>query len=151
MDIEKHVRAYVLANTDIRTAIGTRLYPIKLPQTATFPAMTMQRISGVRFPPLKGRASLARPRFQFDIWVRESATAAVLNQLREYGRLLVNWLEGKNIDVLDDDVSPAEYRRISFEFISDTETFEPDVNGGYYLYSADFYIWHQTGLGVVNG
>jgi hypothetical protein len=147
MDIEKHIRSYVLASSAIRAVIGTRFYPIKLPQNPTLPAMTLQRISGVRFPPLKGRASVARPRFQFDIWVRETANVPALNQLRGYGRLLLDWLEGKNIDVLDDEVSPAEYRNVSFEFITDDETFEPDVNGGFYRYRADFYIWHQTGHG----
>lgn len=149
MNVYKHIRAFILADGDIATRIGTRFYPIKVPQAATYPAMTMQRISGVRFPPLKGRASLARPRYQFDVWTKEGVASA-FDDCQALGRLLLDRLEGKNIDVQDDTVSPSETRRISFEFISDQDLFEPGTTttgGGYYRYSADYYVWHQADPG----
>ena len=146
MDVFGMVRAYVLADTSIATAIGTRFYPIKAPQNPVYPLITMQRISGVRFPPLKGRASLARPRYQFDVWTKEGVSSAYSTS-QTIGRLLLARLEGANVDLLDQSVSPAEYRRFSFEFDSDQDLFETDVSGGYYRYSADYFIWHQTGAG----
>lgn len=147
MDIYPHVRAYVLGDAAIASAIGTRCYPVKLPEKATTPAVTMQQISGVRFPPLKGRASLARPRFQFDVWTSEGVGSA-FSEARRIGQLLLDRLEGKNITVLDTSVSPNVNRRVSFEFDSDRDLFEEDVNGGYYRYSADYFIWYQTGHGM---
>lgn len=146
MDIFKHIRAYVLGDGALAAQLGTRVYPVKLPQTVTYPALTIQRISGVRHLPLKGRASLARPRYQFDVWTKEG-TANAFNQTQVLGRLLLDRLEGKTITVMDDSVSPEEPRIVAFEFDNDQDLFEPDVNGGYYRYSADFYVWFQTGHG----
>lgn len=146
VDIFKHVRAYLSADPALTASLSTRIYPVKLPQGVTFPALTFQRVSGVRFPPLKGRASLARPRYQFDIWTREGADSA-FSESQRLGRVLLDRLEGKNIYVLDDDVSPAEQRIVSFEFDSDRDLFDSDVNGGLYRYSADYFIWFQTGEG----
>ncbi len=148
MDVFKHVRAWVLGDPLIVAQVGTRVYPVKLPQTVTYPAITIQQISGVRHTPLKGRASLARPRFQFDVWTREGAASA-FESSRSIGQLLLDRLEGRNINVLDDEVSPAEYRRLSFEFDNDQDLFEPGVNGGYYRYSADYFVMYQTGHGPV--
>lgn len=141
------VRAYILADTALAAELGTRVYPVKLPQTPTYPAMTMQKISGVRYPPLKGRASLARPRYQFDVWTAERTGAAAFSDSQRIGRLLLDRLEGKNVDLVDTSVSPSATRRVSFEFDSDRDLFETDINGGYYRYSADYFIWHQTGNG----
>lgn len=146
MDIFKHVRAHLLEPSELRTALGTRVYPVKLPQNPTLPAMSIQRVSGVRYQSLRGRASLARPRYQFDIWTREG-TASAFSESQRLGRLLLDRIEGKDISVMDDDVSPAEPRIVSFEFDSDRDLFETDVNGGLYRYSADFFIWFQTGEG----
>lgn len=147
MNVFAMIRAYVLGDAAIAAVIGTRFYPIKVPQNPTYPAITMQRISGVRFPPLKGRASLARPRYQFDVWTKEGVLNAYATS-QSLGQLLLARLEGKNVDLLDASVSPAEYRRFSFEFDSDHDSFETDVNGGFYRYTADYFIWHQTGNGM---
>lgn len=147
MDIFTHVRAYLLEPSELRTALGTRIYPVKLPQNPTFPALTFSRVSGVRHPSLKGRASLASPRYQFDIWEREGRVPNAFNVTQSLGRALMDRLEGMNITVLDDDVSPAEERIVSFEFDSDRDLYDADVNGGLYRYSADYFIWFQTGEG----
>ena len=144
MDVQKHIRAFVMADPEIAAQIGTRFYPVKLPQTATFPALTLQRISGVRFQPLKGPASLARPRYQFDVWMKVADGVAAFSRTQMIGQLLRERLEGQRTDVLDDSVMPAVIRRMWFEFDTDRDLFEPDVNGGYYRYSADYFIWHQT-------
>jgi hypothetical protein len=140
------VRAYILADPAITAQIGTRLYPIKLPQAPTFPAMTMQRISNFPASSLRGRASLARPRYQFDVWTKEG-TSSAFSSTQTIGNLLRARLEAANVDLLDESVSPAEYRRFAFDFDTDRDLYETDVNGGYFRYSADYLIWHQTGEG----
>lgn len=50
--------------------IGARVYPGQLPQRPTLPAITYQRVSTtlVQTRDNAGRASLERPRYQFDCW-----------------------------------------------------------------------------------
>lgn len=144
MDVLRALRAYVLADPAIAAQIGDRLWPSKLPQHPTLPAMTMKRISGVRFGTLRGRAGLARPRYQFDIWVREG-TGSAAAQCQRIGRLLLARLEGKNVQLADTSVSPPALRRFSFEFIDDEDIFEQDVDGGLHRHQADYYVFHHTG------
>ena len=149
IDVFGMIRAYVLADNAIATAIGTRFYPIKVPQgtTALYPLMTMQRIDEIRATPLKGRASLTRPRFQFDIWTKEGVGSAY-KTCQQLGALLLARLEGANFSALDTEFgSPGTPRLVSAEFITSQDLFETDVSGGYFRYSADYYIWHQTGHG----
>lgn len=143
MDVVKHVRAFVLADPLIAAQVATRFYPVKLPQNPTLPAITMQRITGLKYTPLKGKASLERPRYQFDVWVREGVGSSFQTS-QTLGRLLADRLEGARVDVQDDTVTPAVTRRMWFEFITDSDRFEQDVNGGFYRYSADYFVWHQT-------
>jgi len=44
--IEMDLRTFLLEQTAITTLIGARIYPVALPQSATKPALTYQRISG---------------------------------------------------------------------------------------------------------
>ena len=141
------LRTFILADPALAAALGTRVYPIKLPQAVTYPAMTLQRISGTALPPLKGRASLARPRFQCDVWTREGDASASA-EMQRIGALLSDRLEGAVFTMLDDDVSPAEPRIVALEFETDRETYETDVDGGFYRYSADYFVHYQTGHGT---
>lgn len=145
MDIQSAVRAYILADPAIAAAIGDRLWPIKLPQNATLPAITMKGISDVRFPTLRGRAGLARPRLQLDVWIREMPGTAVALECRRIGGLLLDRLEGKNVELDDDSESPAVPRRVAFEYIDAEDTYEPDTNGGFFRHRADYYVGYQTG------
>lgn len=147
MDIFTHVRTYVLADPAIAALVGTRLYPIKLPQGATYPAMTLQEIDNVPTWNLNSRSSLDTSRFQFDIWTREGVASAFAN-CEALARLLRARLENKTIVVADDTgSSPAEARRVAFRYDSGRQLFEPDVNGGYYRHSADYFVEFNTGYG----
>lgn len=151
MDIEAAVRAYILADPALADAIGDRLWPVKLPQNPTLPAITAQRISGVRFGVLRGPAGLARPRIQFDVWAREGRESddggvrGAAKECRRIGGLLLERLEGKTVLLDDTSVSPPVPRRVGFEFIDDADTFEPDVSGGLYRHQADYFVMHHTG------
>lgn len=146
MDIFTHVRTYVLADQAIAALVGTRLYPIKLPQGATYPAMTLHEIDNVPTWNLNSRSSLDTSRFQFDIWTREGVASAFANS-GVLARLLRARLENKTIVVADDSASPVEARRVTFRYDSGRQLFETDVNGGYYRHSADYFVEFNTGYG----
>lgn len=140
------IRAYVLADPLIAAQIGTRLWPLKLPQNPTTPAMVLQEISGSPQGKLKGPASLDRPRYQFDVYTKEG-TGSAFETVTTIGSLLRDRLEGRTVKLLDTDESPAEYRIFAFELLRQWQQFETDVNGGFYRYSADYFVMHQTGKG----
>ena len=141
---------FILADPALAAALGTRVYPIKLPQAVTYPAMTIQRITGVALPPLKGRASLARPRYQCDVWTREGDGSASAEAQR-IGAVALGSARGRGVHGRRmTTVSPAEARIVALEFETDRDLYEPDVDGGFYRYSADYFVHHQTGHGHVN-
>lgn len=58
-------------DSTVGTLAGDRIYPHKLPQGPTLPAITYARVSGAREKVLKGLSQLARPTFQFDLWAKK--------------------------------------------------------------------------------
>ena len=64
MNIEQCVSDYLEGSTGIGDLIANRIYPIKLPQNSTLPAMTYRVISGMEHHDI----DVAYPRFQFDCW-----------------------------------------------------------------------------------
>lgn len=65
MDVEDRIRDQIIAAT---TLVGSRVYPIKLPQQATFPAVRYIRISAIRDYTHSGRDCLPAARFQIDVF-----------------------------------------------------------------------------------
>lgn len=66
--IESDLRTFLLAQPAVSALIVDRLYPARLPQGATLPAVTYQRIAGTPVISHDGASDLARARFQFDCW-----------------------------------------------------------------------------------
>jgi hypothetical protein len=66
----------------VHALVGTRVYPRKLPQNVTYPAIRYTRISTSRseFRTLDGRAGYARPRFQIDCYGLTEASCVALAQ-----------------------------------------------------------------------
>lgn len=144
MDIGTVLRSLLVTDPAIVAVVGTRVYPIKAPQSPTYPLITYQQISGVRETTLHGRAGLARPRFQIDAWYAETGTGYKLS--RALGALILARLEGLTTRVADPDV-PSETRIVAVTFDSDQDLFEQDTNGGFYRHSADYFVMYQTGHG----
>lgn len=57
---------------------GDRIYPLKLPQNVTLPAITYSRVSGERGKQLAGLTGYARPTFQFDLWAQSYNSCKLL-------------------------------------------------------------------------
>jgi len=87
-EIEQTLATYLKAYAGLAALIGTRIYPLVLPQNPdggppTLPACTFQRISGARAHNQNGRTLLARPRIQIDCWAATySAAKGVAAQVR---------------------------------------------------------------------
>ncbi len=64
----------------ISTLVGTRIYPLILPQNVTFPAVVYQRISGTA---QNGTTSIREARYQLSCWSATfSGTKALADQVR---------------------------------------------------------------------
>ena len=71
MAIEADLRTHLVNDTDVNNIVGTRVYPLKLPQTAELPAISFQRISADRAKSVsQGSIGHATPRIQLDCWAR---------------------------------------------------------------------------------
>lgn len=66
--IEQDMRTYLLAQPSVTALIATRLYPIRLPQGVTLPAVTYQRITRTATVTHDGAADLGRAGIQIDCW-----------------------------------------------------------------------------------
>lgn len=123
--IEDALRARLLADADVAALVATRVYPLKLPQGATFPAVVYQRISttsdGVA---MESPVGPVRSRVQVTAWgVTFSATRqlaeAVMHALHGWSGTaagesvqlarLVNWLD-------DYEPGPPERFRVIADF-----------------------------------
>lgn len=82
--IEQDLRTYLLAQPSVTALIATRLYPIRLPQGVTLPAVTYQRITGSSEQAYDGPVNLGQGTIQFDCWADTYASAlAVAEQVRQ--------------------------------------------------------------------
>lgn len=83
MSIEEELFTRLSTYPGLVPLVGTRVYPMQLPQTPTLPALTYWRVSGVRGHSHDGPSGLAEPRFQASVWAETYAGArAVATQVR---------------------------------------------------------------------
>lgn len=73
MDIELELKSGLSADRAITGLVGARVFPIRLPQQVTFPAVTFQRVSTPRSVQdgsytQNGYTGFGWSRFQFTIW-----------------------------------------------------------------------------------
>ena len=76
MSIDAALFSHVTADAGVAAAIGTRFYPVRAPQNATYPLALYHRVSGNRTDSLSGDSGLADPRFQISAMAATYAAAA---------------------------------------------------------------------------
>ena len=131
MSIASDLRTFLLADATLGGLIGTRLYPLKLPQDPTVPAMTFQWISGQRAHAADGAVGLASPRVQFDCWAETYLEVeAVFEALR------------KRLDGFRGTAGASRVQGAFFE----TERDDYEDEARLYRRSADFFIWHEEAI-----
>jgi hypothetical protein len=60
--------AFLLGNNDIASIVGTRIFPLRVPEGETFPCIVFQQISGPRVYSLSGPNACNYPRIQLKCW-----------------------------------------------------------------------------------
>lgn len=66
--LEEGLVTYLKANGGVAALVGTRVYPLILPQEATYPALAYMVVSDDRPQSHSGPTGLATPRIQIDCW-----------------------------------------------------------------------------------
>jgi len=72
------LRTYVLDDATVTTLAGARMYPRRLPQGPTLPAIAYQRIDTRRQHDMAGPDGLPRARMQLSMWAASVAAAEEL-------------------------------------------------------------------------
>jgi hypothetical protein len=137
------LQRYLADDATIADLVGTRIYPVRLPQKVTFPAVSYQRISGVRIGHLHGVASAADPRYQIDAWAQTQSAAL------ELGAALRRRLEGFTGTWDDGAGSPSLEVFVQVRFEDEHDFVEPDIHGGLFRHSADYFVSHGTVAGIL--
>lgn len=66
--VEADLYTRLTSSTDVTSQVSDRVYPLPLPQEATIPALTWQKISGPREHAMGQDPGEAHSRFQLDCW-----------------------------------------------------------------------------------
>ncbi len=148
MTIRDLVGAYVLADPTVAGYIGTRLRPDMLPQKIAYPAAVIKKISIVRPGHLRGVASLATMRVQFDLYAAPVSGASSRGTVDAIGTALRLRLDGFVGTLTDTGTSPATPVRVSIAIEPESDGVEPDIDGGLWTLSVDYLVQYQTHGGL---
>lgn len=148
MTIRDLIRDYVLADATVASLIGTRIYPDQLPQKVTYPAAVILSVDIVRPNPLRGVASLASARVQFDVYASPGNGQSSRARADAAGTAIRNRLDGQAPTLSDTSVSPAVGVNAWVRFDLETENAEPELDGGLSRHTADYFVQYQTRTGA---
>ena len=68
MTIETDFRTHLIADSPVTALVVARIYPVKLPQKPTYPAISYEVISDIPYRRLAGDDSRERIRIRVDCW-----------------------------------------------------------------------------------
>lgn len=133
--LEEGLVSYLSTYAGLVALISTRVYPVRIPQGATLPCLTFQRISTPRILTHQtsgATGDLAHPRFQFDAWATtQKAAKAITDQVRAA-------LNGKT-GAIGAGASAVTIRAA----LVDNESPEYDTESELYRSRSDFTIWQE--------
>ena len=82
MRIEQALFNRLCTHVGLTAVVGNRIYPVRLPLRADYPAISYFRVSRPTTRTFGGTVAGASPRFQFDCWAKSYADAkAVADQV----------------------------------------------------------------------
>ena len=119
MSIESLIFTALTTNANIKRMVTRRVYPIVLPQNCDFPAISYQRVTGVRVNDLSGYSNLQNAHVQIDSW------ATSYNEVKELGAYIHTTMNGANT-----------FKSL---LISDSDGYDADA--ALYRLSMDFSAW----------
>lgn len=114
--LEPKIYQVLSGDADVAAVVSGRIYPVILPQGATFPAITYNRVAVSRVHALTGYTGLESAIVQIDCWAE---TYAAAKELARKARLAMQGAETFNArpegdrDLFEDE---AEIYRISSDF-----------------------------------
>lgn len=105
MTIESDLRVRLVSQTALTNLVGTRIYPLQLPQNGQYPAIAYWRVSAPRVRSMGNGSKTIRARYQFDVYAEsyKSAKTVVAALIAA-----IDWYSGtktvviEHIEVLDD-------------------------------------------------
>lgn len=131
MTIEAAVIQHLLAHPGVAALVGDRIYPMRLPQRPTYPALTCQKVSGPRVTAKDGPAGLAQARMQVSCWAKSYPDAkAVAEQVRRALAGFSGVMGG---------AGGVKVEMTQLE--NEVDMYEPET--GIYHVPVDFVIWHR--------
>lgn len=131
MSVETAIRARLVADATVSGLIGTRAYALVLPQETAYPAITYNRVSGVRVHDLDGPAGRGTPRISVNSWAETYLEAKALAAAV---RVCLDGFRGT--------VGGVEINNISIE--NEIDLFEEDAGlSGTYRIMQDYFISHR--------
>ncbi len=128
VSLETELRTRLASDGTISGLVSTRIYPIKLPQNPTYPALVYRRISGPRARHLTAASGRGDARIQVDSWATsyvgaQALSAAVRSSLHGFiGTLTTLDVAITLANEIDDYDEDAEKHRVIQDYtISHTE------------------------------
>lgn len=133
--LEEALLSYLTGYAGLTALISDRVYFMRIPQGATLPCVTFQRISTQRETTMQSSGAtgdLARPRFQFDVW---GTTAAAVKPITDQIRAALNGKTGT--------IGSGAYVLTIRAALVDNEDdeYNPEVN--LYRSRSEYVIWHE--------
>ena len=133
--VEVGLVSYLTGYSGLTTLISTRVYPFMIPQGATLPCVTYQRIDTPRsltHGDSGATGTLARPRFQFSCWAATLSSAqAIAYQLRAA-------LNGKTGSI---GTAPNAVTVRAILVDNEMQDYEPETE--LYRVIADYLVWQE--------
>jgi hypothetical protein len=133
--LEEGIASYLKGYSGLVALISTRVYPMSIPQGATLPCLTYQRISTPRISTHQSSGAtgdLILPRFQFDAWATTQKSAKAINdQVRAA-------LNGKTGSIGTD---PYDVTIRAGLAKSEVPEYEPEAR--LFRCRSEFIIWHE--------
>lgn len=120
--LETKLYTALTGDTTVAGVVGTRIYPLVMPQDPTFPAITYERISGEKVNGLDGYLHMENAHIMVMIWATAYDTAKELAE----------------------DVHDCMNKVVAFRSILVNDPDGYDVNTGLYFVSQDYSCWNAT-------
>ena len=99
--VEEALHSRMKGFAGLTALVGTRIYPLKLPQDPTYPAVTFAKVSGPRERAMGADPGVVRSRHQVDSWSEDYDEA---KSVSEQVRLALQRFNGTEASVVIHDI-----------------------------------------------
>ena len=110
--------------SSISNLVSTRIYPTRLPESPTYPAITISQVSGDFPTVLSGKESINNPSIQIDVW---DTSFSELKTLAGYVQTAMN--------------SATLFKSVQINEIDIEETETLSTGGTLYRVMAEYSVW----------